>query len=411
MSSIEQRLAALAQDIQADPLLSDLQCYIVGGAVRDCLLQLPITDKDWVVVGATPEALSARGFIPVGADFPVFLHPHTHEEFALARTERKQGRGYHGFVFHAGTEVRLEDDLARRDLTINAMAVSRTGELIDPFGGACDVAQRQLRHVGVAFAEDPVRLLRLARFLARFPDFEVADDTIDLARQLIAAGEVDALVAERVWQEWQRGLLAKAPERMFRFLDSLGALSRISPGLQWSPAIDAALRCASDRDLGLAARFALLLFASPEPQPLAQGLRASKDCTEAAIALQRLAVNMRCWQQQVDAGGPDAMASWAALLQVLTGADALRRAQRFQVLLAALDCAPGFRVDTDFWSQALAAVQQVDAGAIARQFSGAERHRIPTAIARARQQALKAVLSWDQVLSACSGVPVAGLDD
>src|SRR5699024_9829998 len=187
-------LEKMAQSIREDALLDGLQCYIVGGAVRDCLLGTTVTDRDWVVVGATPQALAQRGFLPVGIDFPVFLHPHTKEEFALARTERKQGRGYHGFVFYTGTEVRLEDDLARRDLTINAMAVGRDAVLVDPFSGQSDLEQRKLRHVGSAFIEDPVRLLRLARFRARFDDFEVAEQTRAYAIELVKNGEVDALV-------------------------------------------------------------------------------------------------------------------------------------------------------------------------------------------------------------------------
>lgn len=203
--------------------------YVVGGAVRDALLGRPVNDRDWVIVGATPEALLAAGYTPVGKDFPVFLHPHTREEYALARTERKTAPGYHGFVFHTSPDVTLEDDLARRDLTINAMAQDEHGGLIDPYGGQRDLADRVLRHVGPAFAEDPVRILRLARFAARLPDFTVAPETELLMRGMVDAGEVDALVPERVWQELARGLMEDTPSRMFEVLRQCGALARLLP--------------------------------------------------------------------------------------------------------------------------------------------------------------------------------------
>ncbi|MCX7960925.1 MAG: multifunctional CCA tRNA nucleotidyl transferase/2'3'-cyclic phosphodiesterase/2'nucleotidase/phosphatase, partial [Burkholderiales bacterium] len=182
-----------------------MKAYVVGGAVRDELLGLPVADRDWVVVGATPEQMTAAGFRPVGRDFPVFLHPVTGEEYALARTERKSGRGYRGFTVYCAPEVTLEEDLARRDLTINAMARDEDGRLIDPFGGARDIAAGVLRHVSEAFAEDPVRILRVARFAARY-GFRVADETMALMRRMVEAGEVDHLVPERVWQELARGL-------------------------------------------------------------------------------------------------------------------------------------------------------------------------------------------------------------
>ena len=207
-----------------------MKIYLVGGAVRDALLGHPGADRDWVVVGSTPEALVAQGFEPVGRDFPVFLHPTTREEHALARTERKTARGYRGFAVHAAPEVTLEDDLARRDLTINAIAQDPdTGELIDPYGGQRDVQAKVLRHVTDAFREDPVRILRLARFAARFPDFEVAPDTLQLMREMVDEGEVDALVSERVWQELARGLMAARPSRMLQVLRQCGALKRLLP--------------------------------------------------------------------------------------------------------------------------------------------------------------------------------------
>ena len=208
-----------------------MKIYLVGGAVRDRLMGRPTSDRDWVVVGGTPEALVARGFQPVGKDFPVFLHPDTHEEHALARTERKSGHGYHGFTVHAAPDVTLEDDLARRDLTINAMAEDDNGHVIDPFGGQRDLHERVLRHVSPAFAEDPVRILRLARFAARYPDFSVAPDTLALMRTMVDAGEVDHLVAERVWQELSRGLMEACPSRMFEVLRACGALKVLLPEL------------------------------------------------------------------------------------------------------------------------------------------------------------------------------------
>jgi len=193
-------------DSSKDPT-AGLQCYQVGGAVRDALLGLPVQDRDWVVVGATPQDMTARGFTPVGRDFPVFLHPLTHEEYALARTERKSGQGYRGFVVHCAPEVSLEEDLLRRDLTVNAMAIDAAGHLIDPHGGRQDVSQGLLRHVSEAFVEDPVRILRVARFCARFSEFRIAEPTLALMRKMVEHGEVDALVPERIWQELSRGLM------------------------------------------------------------------------------------------------------------------------------------------------------------------------------------------------------------
>ena len=209
--------------------MSEPQTYLVGGAVRDALMGIEGSDRDWVVVGATVEQLLAQGFEAVGKDFPVFLHPVTREEHALARTERKTAPGYHGFVVHADPSVTLEDDLRRRDLTINAMARSADGRLIDPFKGQDDVRDGVLRHVSDAFAEDPVRILRLARFAARFPRFVVAPSTLALMQDMVAQGEVKSLVAERVWQELARGLMAERPSRMFEVLRDCGALQVLLP--------------------------------------------------------------------------------------------------------------------------------------------------------------------------------------
>jgi tRNA nucleotidyltransferase (CCA-adding enzyme) len=214
----------------AGTTIGPMKAYVVGGAVRDQLMGAPANDRDWVVVGATPDEMVAAGYTPVGRDFPVFLHPDTHEEYALARTERKSAAGYHGFVFHAAPDVTLEQDLARRDLTINAMALDPdSSTLIDPFGGAADVRAGVLRHVSDAFAEDPVRLLRVARFAARWPRFTVAEGTQALLKHLVDAGEVDALVAERSWQEVSRGLGEAMPSRMFDVLRDCGALARLAP--------------------------------------------------------------------------------------------------------------------------------------------------------------------------------------
>jgi tRNA nucleotidyltransferase (CCA-adding enzyme) len=210
-----------------------LQIYQVGGSVRDQLLGLPVADRDWVVVGATVQQMADLGYRLVGKDFPVFLHPQTHEEYALARTERKVAPGYKGFTIHAAPDVSLEQDLQRRDLTINAMAMAPDGGLIDPFGGAADLEQRVLRHVSPAFSEDPVRILRVARFAARFAPlgFEVADETLALMRAMVAAGEVDALVPERVWAELVRALAETHPSRFFEVLRACGALRVLLPEL------------------------------------------------------------------------------------------------------------------------------------------------------------------------------------
>ncbi len=207
--------------------------YLVGGAVRDQLLGLEPEERDWVVLGSTPEEMMARGFRPVGKDFPVFIHPETGEEYALARTERKVARGYHGFEFHADPEVTLEEDLRRRDLTINAIAMDEKGELIDPFGGSDDLEQGMLRHVSPAFREDPVRILRVARFAARFArwGFRVSHGTNKLMEQMVDDGEVDALVPERVWKETERALGEQTPSRFFQVLSGCGALERLFPEL------------------------------------------------------------------------------------------------------------------------------------------------------------------------------------
>lgn len=210
-----------------------MQIYLVGGAVRDKLLNLPVKDRDWVVVGASPQQLLDQGFTQVGKDFPVFLHPETKEEYALARTERKQGRGYTGFECYAGEDVTLEADLQRRDLTINALAENQDGNIIDPYGGQQDLQHKQLRHVSPAFSEDPLRVLRVARFLARYQPlgFTIAEETMALMKTMVAAGEVSDLTCERVWQETERALLEKKPRAYFEALRECGALAVLFPDL------------------------------------------------------------------------------------------------------------------------------------------------------------------------------------
>lgn len=242
-----------------DPVVGKLpasvKVYVVGGAVRDTLLGLTSSDKDWVVVGATVNDMLSAGFTPVGADFPVFLHPDTHEEYALARTERKSGHGYKGFTFHADPSVTLEEDLARRDFTVNAMAMNAQGELIDPYGGLADLQSKLMRHVSPAFVEDPLRVLRLARFLARFLEFSVADETFELCCRLRDSGELKHLVAERVFAELNKGMGEEKPSRMIKLLTKLNAWLELGgePALKFASVEDAAsktvdrLNCAFDR--------------------------------------------------------------------------------------------------------------------------------------------------------------------
>ncbi len=319
-----------------------MKLYVVGGAVRDRLLGGTASDRDWVAVGSTPEQLLALGYTPVGKDFPVFLHPQTHEEVALARTERKSAPGYHGFVFHAAPEVTLEQDLVRRDLTINAMAEDENGQLIDPHGGQRDLAARLLRHVSPAFAEDPVRLLRLARFAARWPAFTVAPETQDLLTAMVKAGEVDALVSERVWQELARGLMAERPSRMFEVLHSCGALVRLLPELAPGltpralalPALDRAAKGQDGADANLhesshtgapvAVRYALLPWPDAQAvQAVSERLRVPSECRELA--------ELRLREQSAVLGSANANAK--ACVALFQRADAWRRPQRFEQLL------------------------------------------------------------------------------
>jgi tRNA nucleotidyltransferase (CCA-adding enzyme) len=350
-----------------------VKAYVVGGAVRDELLGVPVVDRDWVVVGATPEEMVAAGYKPVGADFPVFLHPQTHEEYALARTERKHGRGYKGFTVHAAPDVTLEQDLARRDLTINAMARDEAGRLVDPFGGARDLKAGVLRHVSDAFVEDPVRVLRLARFAARY-SFRVADETVALVRRMVAAGELEHLVAERVWQEFATGLAEPHPELMFETLETCGALAPLFPELR----IDrAALERAAKEGASLDVRFALLAWPLAEDamRGFCDRLRVPTDLRELSLAV------CRCRDRIV--GAPSA--SPLELLELMKRADAFRRPERFKSLLRVARLAvPG--LSTVRTEAAQAAAASVDAGEIAR--SAGDSTAIPALLDAAREQAI-----------------------
>lgn len=343
-----------------------LQAYVVGGAVRDALLGLPAGDRDWVVVGATPEEMSAAGYSAVGRDFPVFLHPQTHEEYALARTERKSGRGYKGFTVYAAPDVTLEADLRRRDLTINAMARAADGQLIDPFGGQRDLQAGVLRHVSDAFVEDPVRILRVARFAARF-GFVVAPETAALMQRMVSEGEADFLVAERVWQEFSRGLCEARPQAMFEVLTQCGALQRLMPPLAAlfvGPHRDAALAAlarAAQAQARMEERFAVLgWFAAPSAEgdfvALFDALRVPTETRELVL------MAMQCRVALEGALQADAR----ALLDLLKRADAIRRPARFAQLLCVMQFAQPLCAPTVArLNQALHAATTVDAGAAA----------------------------------------------
>ena len=421
-----------------------MRIYLVGGAVRDELLGLPVQDRDWVVVGATPEAMEGLGFVPVGKDFPVFLHPLTHEEYALARTERKSGRGYRGFVVHASPGVSLETDLARRDLTINAMARdlapdpvsgriapahAGSGQLIDPWGGLDDLRARVLRHVTPAFREDPVRILRLARFAARFPDFEVAEGTLNLMREMVDGGEVDHLVPERVWQELARGLMAPRPSRMFEVLRACGALARLLPELDrlwgvpqradYHPEIDTGVHAMMVLDMAarlgasLPVRYACLghdLGKGNTPadvlprhigheqrserllKDVGERLRVPNDCRELAEVVAREHGNLH---RSTEFGA-------TTLLRLLERCDALRKPARFADILLACECDARGRLGLEEspYPQAarlmrvLEIAQSVDTAAVARQAAGRglQGQAVGEAIHQARLQALGAGL-------------------
>lgn len=322
-----------------------MKAYVVGGAVRDELLGLPVQDRDYVVVGATPDEMVELGYRPVGKDFPVFLHPRTHQEYALARTERKSGRGYKGFTVHAAPDVTLEDDLRRRDLTINAMAKDEGGTLIDPFHGQEDLKKGVLRHVSDAFAEDPVRILRVARFAARF-GFSVHPSTLALMRRMVESGEADFLVPERVWQEFSKGLMEKAPERMFEVLEACGLRERLLPEISASEKLQGSL----------AVRFARLAWPlkESEVQALCERLRAPNEVRELALLACRSRVALRASR----------LATPQALLELLKRADAFRRPERFRELLEVAAHEQPV-VDTPRLERALHAASSINAGQIA----------------------------------------------
>ncbi len=400
-----------------------MKSFVVGGAVRDALLGLPVQDRDHVVVGATPEEMVAAGFTPVGSDFPVFLHPRSHEEYALARTERKTARGYKGFQVYASPDVTLQEDLARRDLTINAMAFDENGALIDPYGGAADLRAGILRHVGEAFVEDPVRILRVARFAARF-GFTVAQQTAQLMTAMVNSGEVDALVPERVWQELSRGLMETRPSRMLTVLRDCGALARLLPEIdrlfgvpqppQHHPEIDTGVHIllvvdyAAARNFALPVRFAALMHdlgkgtTPKEILPRHHGhearseqlvvevckrLRAPADCRDLALlAAKHHGVIHRAHELRP-----------GTIVELLQTTDAFRRPDRFEQLLQACEADYCGRLgrDTapypqaDYLHAALAAASAVDAGTIAA--SAATEAQIPDAIKAAR---IAAVSAW-----------------
>ncbi|AOK60407.1 multifunctional CCA addition/repair protein [Burkholderia ubonensis] len=413
-----------------------MRVYAVGGAIRDELLGVPVQDRDYVVVGATPEQMVAQGFKPVGKDFPVFLHPQTHEEYALARTERKTAAGYHGFQFYYAPDVTLDEDLARRDLTINAMARevspdgSLAGPVIDPFDGQADLRARVFRHVSDAFVEDPVRILRIARFAARFTGFAVADDTLALMRRMVDAGEVDALVAERVWQELARGLMEARPSRMFDALRECGALARILPEVDalwgvpqradYHPEVDTGVHVmmvvdhAAKQGYSLAVRFAALTHdlgkaTTPEDvlprhighegrsvdllKPLCDRLRVPNECRDLALVVAREHGNMH---RVMEMGA-------AALVRLFERTDALRKPARFAEMVQACEADARGRLglQTQPYPQAerlrvaLVAARGVDAGAVARGV-GADTAKIKDAVHRARIQAVARALDIDE---------------
>lgn len=379
----------MTQDPKQDPAIEGLQVYIVGGAVRDALLGFPPGDHDWVVVGATPEDMVRRGFIPVGGDFPVFLHPRTKEEYALARTERKSGRGYKGFTFYTGADVTLEEDLRRRDLTVNAIAQTQDGELVDPLDGAADVRARVFRHVGEAFQEDPVRILRLGRFAARFDDFTVAPETLALCQRMVQQGEADALVAERVWKELSRGLMTKKPSRMLDVLQDSGALARVMPELQGVKEAGADVDRAAEQGLSLAGRYALLCRLTPEREALGRRMRVPTECNDYARLLPEVlsgldAVDCTTTGTHQDTHQGDATEAQLALME---RADALRKPERFFDLLKTASILRP--VDMAGWQSRVDAVRGVDAGAIAKACAG-DPARIKDSVRRARLDRLRA---------------------
>lgn len=384
-----------------------MRVYCVGGAVRDELLGLPVRDRDWVVVGATPPMLEAQGFRAVGRDFPVFLHPESQEEYALARTERKSGKGYRGFVVHFEPDVTLEDDLKRRDLTINAIARATDGTLIDPWHGQRDLRDRVLRHVSEAFTEDPVRILRVARFAARFHEFSIAPETAVLMRAMVAHGEVDHLVPERVWQELSRGLMETHPSRMISVLRECGALARIVPELEaaWTESMARSLDASADASASLRVRFAVLLHgvamlehaaardsrgaSAPEAaahagdrvDAIADRLRSPVDCRDVARLFARELHILE------DPGSLDA----EGLVDIVERLDGLRRHDRMESVLEASAIVHANPPALSRIRLAADAMRTIDAGAVAKAGPPATiRERLHEARVRAVRDALAA---------------------
>lgn len=403
--------------------MSAMETYLVGGAVRDRLLNLPVGERDWVVTGATPEEMRARGFRPVGKDFPVFLHPDSNEEYALARTERKSGRGYYGFETNVAPDVTLEDDLKRRDLTINAIAETPDGELIDPYGGRRDLDARLLRHVSPAFEEDPLRVLRVARFAARFAPlgFRIAPETLALMRRMAASGELDALVPERVWKETARALLGDAPQVYFRTLRECGALAAVFPEIdalfgvpqppKHHPEIDCGVHTlmvveqATRLSDELAVRFAALvhdLGKADTPADIlpshhgheARGVKHVEAlCTRLRTprALRDLGVIVARWHlhcHRADKLKPD------TVLNLFEGADAFRRPDRFEQFLLVCEADARGRAglenrdypQPDFLRGALQAAQAVEARELAEK--GYEGAALGEVLRRLRRDAI-----------------------
>jgi tRNA nucleotidyltransferase (CCA-adding enzyme) len=402
----------------------DSKIYCVGGAVRDSLLGLPQKDRDWVVVGSTPEQMVAQGFKPVGSDFPVFLHSQTHEEYALARTERKVAQGYKGFTVYASPEVTIEQDLLRRDFTLNAIAQDSDGNLIDPYGGQADLKAGVLRHVSAAFAEDPVRILRAARFVARF-GFTIAPETMALMRTMVDNGEVDALVAERVWQELARGLMEKHPSRFFTTLRECGALKKILPEVDglfgipqpahYHPEIDCGIHTmmvvddAAKQNHSLGVRFAALTHdlgkaTTPEDtlprhighesrsvellKVMSERLRVPSECRD-------LALLVACYHSHVHRAR-DLRAD--TIVKMFDGCDLWRKPERFDLILQACESDAHGRTghEHDAYPQAphllrcAQAAQAVNAGDIAR--SCPDKNLIADKIRAARITAVEAVI-------------------
>jgi len=404
---------------------SDLKIYCVGGAVRDRLLGLPVQDHDWVVVGSTPQDMEARGFRPVGKDFPVFLHPDTHEEYALARTERKTAMGYKGFAVYAAPDVTLEQDLLRRDFTVNAIAQHEDGTLIDPYNGVADLRAGILRHVSPAFGEDPVRILRAARFVARF-GFSIAPETLELMRGMVANGEVDALVAERVWQELARGLMEKVPSRFFTTLRECGALAKIVPEVdalfgvpqppKYHPEIDCGIHTmlvlddAAQHDYVLEVRFAALTHdlgkgnTPPDILPrhigheqrsvdllrsVCERLRVPGECRDLGLLVARYHGDIHRAQEL----------RAETIVRLFQSCDVWRKPERFtQVLQACMSDARGRTGhEQDDYPQAayllraLQAAQAVNAGEVARQCS--DQAKIPECLRLARVAAVELAIT------------------